>query len=97
VRWGEWGDIPLVRRISGGVETVVWRPSNSRFYRRNWSTGATAEVQWGEHGDMPRFADTDGNGVEEHIVYRSRNGVWYNLERWHAATWGEPGDIPVLR
>ncbi len=97
VQWGIWGDVPLTYKSGTGTNIAVWRPGNSTFYKRDLTTGATAEAVWGEYGDLPRFADTDGNGVDEQVIFRPRGGTWYNLERWSGVNWGTPGDIPVAR
>ena len=98
VQWGAWGDVPLTYKNPGiGHNIAVWRPSNSHFYPRNLFTGGTAAVHWGDYGDIPRFADTDANGVDEYLIWRPREGNWYNMNRGTTVQWGTPGDIPVSR
>lgn len=95
--WGAWGDVPLTYRTTQGRNIAVFRPSNSTFYLKNLHNGATAEVQWGEPGDVPRFGDVDGNGDDEIMVYRPRDGGWWNYNLWTLGYWGEAGDIAAAR
>lgn len=96
-QWGTWGDIPLIDRIAGRDQIAVWRPSNGVFYRMNLQTYATTETQWGAPGDIPRLADSDGDGTSERIFYRPSTGAWYNLDKWWGVYWGEAGDVAVMR
>ncbi|KJV05213.1 hypothetical protein [Methylocucumis oryzae] len=92
------GDIPLTYRDRlNRWNIAVWRPSNSTFYPRNINTGATAAIQWGEPGDVPRFGDTDGNGHDEYIIWRPNTGVWWNLTTNSQIQWGLPSDLALSR
>lgn len=95
--WGRPGDVPLTYRAGGGTHIALWRPSNGHYYPRNLQTGATADIAWGLPGDLPRFADTDANGSDEYLVWRPRQGAWYNRSAMAPVLWGRPGDIPVAR
>ncbi|MDC0722870.1 S8 family serine peptidase [Nannocystis bainbridge] len=95
--WGLRGDIPLVDRVASRDQIAVWRPSNGTFYRMNLQTSANSSAQWGAAGDLPRLADTDGNGTSERIYYHPETGVWYNLDRWTGISWGLPNDVPLAR
>ncbi|MGC4064906.1 MAG: S8 family serine peptidase [Polyangiaceae bacterium] len=98
IQWGAWGDIPITYKSATAARNIaVWRPSNSHFYARNVTSGATADVYWGDYGDIPRFADTDGNGVDEYIIWRPREGNWYNRTLGTTIQWGLVGDIPTAR
>ncbi|WP_434425474.1 S8 family serine peptidase [Nannocystis pusilla] len=95
--WGVRGDIPLVDRVAGRDQIAVWRPSNGTFYRMNLQTNATNATQWGAAGDLPRLADTDGDGTSERIYYHPETGAWYNFDRWTGVLWGLPNDVPLAR
>lgn len=96
-QWGVWGDIPIVQKNSGKHLLTVWRPSTNTFYSKNAVTGATSTVTWGEPGDIPRMADTDGNGNDELMIWRPRDGNWWNQGRGTIVQWGLPGDISMSR
>lgn len=97
IQWGIWGDVPLTYRSGGRYHIGVWRPTNGTFYQYDLVSNTTSSLQWGEPGDVPRLADTDGNGVSERIVYRPREGIWWNYDRWFGLRWGDPGDFALMR
>lgn len=96
-QWGAWGDIPIVQKNAGKHLLTVWRPGNNTFYSKNVVTGATSSLTWGEPGDIPRMADTDGNGNDELMIWRPRDGKWWNQGRGTIVQWGLPGDISMSR
>jgi hypothetical protein len=95
IQWGIWGDVPLTYRSGGRNHIAVWRPSNATFYQYDLVTNTTSSLVWGEPGDVPRLADTDLNGVSERIVYRPREGIWWNYDRWFGLIWGAAGDFAL--
>ena len=95
--WGQWGDIPMIDKVAGREHIAVWRPSSGTFYRFNLVTNQTTEAVWGAAGEVPRLADTDGDGTAERIIYNPQLGNWYNLEKWWGLHWGEVGDMAVMR
>ena len=97
VQWGIWGDIPLTYRSGGRNHIAVFRPTNGTFYQYDLVSNTTSSLQWGEPGDVPRLADSDANGVSERIVYRPREGIWWNYDRWFGLRWGDPGDFALMR
>jgi hypothetical protein len=88
--------VPLTFRANGRHNIAVWRPGNQHFYSKNLATGATADVWWGEPGDIPRFVDIDVNGVGEYLIWRPKTGTWWN-QTWGNVQWGLVGDIPIGR
>lgn len=84
---------------SNKTDIAVYRPSESKWYIVNSSTGATRVVQWGLEGDRPVPADYDGDGRADLAIYRPSNGLWGIVNSSdgmvRAEGWGIPGDVPV--
>lgn len=87
-------------QASGTRHVVLYRPSNATFYVRNGDGKSPAtELPFGAAGDVPLWADFDGNGKYEPCVYR--RGQW--LISTHAdgkadlviPFGGQAGDIPL--
>jgi hypothetical protein len=95
--FGLWGDIPLAYKAGGRWNLATWSPVSGVFTQRDLVSGAVSSTLWGIAGDLPRFADTDGNGWDERIIYRPSNGTWYIHERGQIFTWGDVGDIAIAR
>ncbi|MBS0437790.1 MAG: VCBS repeat-containing protein [Proteobacteria bacterium] len=84
-----------------GVSTMVlYRPANSTFYVRHGDDGqAASELGFGAPGDIPLWADFNGDGKNVPGLYR--NGRW--LISSHADSTadveidfgGAPGDVPL--
>jgi hypothetical protein len=93
--FGSWGDVPLIYHTAGRDYAAFWRPSNGEFWVNH--PFAANPFPWGGPGDMPRMADTDGDGSDELIVYRASQGNWYTRNGGTVTGWGAPFDIPVAR
>jgi len=96
-QWGAWGDIPLPTRSNGKHLLTIYRPGNNTFYWKDAVTGGNSSLTWGEPGDIPRVADTDGNGNDELMIWRPREGNWYNQGRATTTQYGVVGDIVMSR
>lgn len=95
---GKWGDIPLAYRDSKGRwNLAVWRPGNGTFYCRNIHQNAQMSVRFGVAGDIPRFADTDGDKWDEFIIYDPAKGKWHNASSPSVVHWGSVGDLAISR
>jgi hypothetical protein len=78
---------------------ALYRPSNSTFYVQGSDGKPATEIPYGTSGDIPLWADFDGNGKPEPAVYRQ--GQW--LVSTHAdgkadmtlAFGGQTGEIPL--
>ncbi|HSG80022.1 MAG TPA: hypothetical protein VLD62_10615 [Acidimicrobiia bacterium] len=77
--FGDPGDVPLAGDWNGdGCDTLgLYRPSEGKVYLHNTlgsgDTGlgaAELEFYWGNPGDEPFAADTDGDGIDEIGLYR---------------------------
>ncbi len=78
VRFGLPDDIPLPADHTGDrrADAVVFRPSNSTWYRRI-SDSTFVSTPFGTTGDLPVMGDFDGDGLTDMTVFRPSNGVWY--------------------
>ncbi|EFK06581.1 FG-GAP repeat protein, partial [delta proteobacterium NaphS2] len=95
--WGTWGDIPLCYRASSGNWNIaVWRPSAGMFFEKVFGGASQAPFYYGVAGDIPRYADTNGNNWDEATIYRPSNGRWYNTVSG-VTSWGAVGDIAATR
>ena len=62
-------------------DLVVWRPGSGTWYSLSPSGTRPSAAEWGKGsvGDVPVFADIDGDGVNDLIVWRAPTGTWYWL------------------
>ncbi len=90
------------------AELTVYRPSDGMWYTLevipDGSGGFThnlEEIQFGAPGDKPLVGDFDGDGIDDHAVYR--NGEWWVLDSSTGEIWagmdplnfGTPDDQPI--
>jgi len=72
--------------FDGKDDLVIWRPGNGRWYILKSSTGydySKAFIkQWGSGAlnDIPLLGDIDGDGKDDLIIWRPKNGYWYILK-----------------
>jgi hypothetical protein len=115
-QWGNQslGDIPMLAEMDGDgkMDLVLWRASDGMWYWLTSSSGYSyasyGAKQWGNSGlgDIPKVADTDGDGKAELIVWRASTGTWYWLTSvsgydYSSMTgfqWGNQslGDVPMI-
>jgi len=89
----EWSTTEGFSAIGGGA--TVDAPAETDFcakaFMRDLPPGQTVFYR-------VRFRDiADANGVSERIVYRPREGIWWNYDRWFGLRWGDPGDFALMR
>jgi hypothetical protein len=78
-----------VWNISDGsdkTDVAVYRPSESKWYIINSSTGAARFVPFGINGDVPVPGDYDGDGRADLAVFRPSEGNWYIMNSSTGAT-----------
>ena len=98
---GQYGDVPLAYKSNGKWNLAVWRPSSANnglatFYTKSYSANVLGStLGYGVAGDVPRFADTDGNGTDEYIVYR-QPGRWFNAT-FGAFILGTEGNLAIAK
>jgi hypothetical protein len=112
--YGAAGDVPVVGDWDGnGTTTVgVFRPAGTPFNQttegqwllRNSNSAGDPEITFvhGAPGDVPVFADWDGDGITTIGVFRPSTGEWLlrnsnsagNADIWFI--YGAPDDIPVV-
>jgi hypothetical protein len=60
----------------GRDDLVVFRPSNSFWYRISSSSGVSSYSAFGVSGDKPVSGDFDGDGKSDLAIFRPSTGVW---------------------
>ena len=80
---------------------VIYRPANSTFYMDDPASGQAAkEMPFGTAGDIPLWADFDGNGKPEPGLYR-KGGEWLISTHADGKAYltfnfgGVPGEFPL--
>jgi hypothetical protein len=81
------------------ITVAVWRPSDGTWYVDPLG-GAASWRPWGTAGDIPVYADYDGDGQPDFAVWRPSDGTWYIIPSGSPTApiftqWGMTGDIPV--
>lgn len=93
-------------------ELAVWRPSNGYWYiltsATNYDHKKAFMIQWGlkEFNDTPLMGHIDSDDMEDLIIWRPTNGMWYILKsstnydpsQAFIVQWGsgKSNDIPLL-
>ena len=72
-----------------GTSFGVFRPSTGTFFVQNGTT-----TNFGTAGDIPVYADYDGNGTNDVAVFRPSTGTWF-VQGGATTNWGTAGDIAV--
>ena len=84
---------------NGRADLAVFRPSTSRWFISDPTTGVSASPIWGGAGDIPVAGDFDGDGKNDVAVFRPSTGNWFiilsSTGGGVSATFGGFGDIPV--
>jgi hypothetical protein len=93
-QFGGWGDVPLLYHTGGRDWAALWRPEGGQFFINH--PLAANPFPWGGPGDIPRMADTDGDGADELAVFRPSDGFWH-FRNGSSFQWGAPADIPAAR
>lgn len=84
------GDTPLItisrKPMNWGVNLIQTEYSLENIYRQLLRGAKTAKTHW------IAVADDDTLYPKQHFAYRppQKEGYFYNLNRWHLFTWGEP-------
>ncbi|MBK8811924.1 MAG: VCBS repeat-containing protein [Acidobacteria bacterium] len=61
----------------GRADYALFRPSDTKWYIRESSTGTVTQTQWGISGDKLVQNDYDGDGKTDLAVWRPSEGTWY--------------------
>jgi Tol biopolymer transport system component len=92
--------VASVKRYS--VDVSVYRSTTGVWYLQRAFDGSTRVDGWGSpaNGDIPVYADYDGDGRSDIAVYRPTSGDWFiafSSGSSKAMTWGSPSlqDSPV--
>ena len=84
---GRLEDKPLVGDIDGDGkdDLIIWRPVNGTWYilrsSMNYDPSRALIEKWGsgEMNDIPLVGDVDGDGKDDLVIWRPKNGRWYIL------------------
>jgi putative transposon-encoded protein len=83
---------------SNKTDVAVFRPSESKWYIINSSTGASQATSLGNSGDVPAPGDYDGDGKADLAVF-SPNALWTIVNSSDGSvrtqSFGISGDVPV--
>lgn len=84
----------------GKADYAHWRKSNTTWYVKQSSNGASVLTLQGAADDVPIPADYDGDGKTDRAVWNPGTAVWMILKSSTGTTttlaWGRAGDIPAL-
>lgn len=95
--------LAVTSSVSANVPTPSSVPGATLPHGLAWFTSLPGDQPFffGNLGDVPLYADMDGDGREDPVVFRPSTGTWYwgpdaagNATR--SAVFGGPGDSPLL-
>ncbi len=95
--------LAVTSSVSANVPTPSAVPGATVPHGLAWFTSLPGDQPFffGNLGDVPLYADMDGDGREDPVVFRPSTGTWYwgpdaagNATR--SAVFGGPGDSPLL-
>lgn len=70
--------------------------SNLSFFNAGvWKVSGLSNVTQGTSGDIPAYADYDGDGKTDYVYFRPSNNSWNNIPGLASQSYGTSGDVPI--
>lgn len=81
-------------------EPAVWRPGTGTWWIDPSGKGTGTQQIETQPGDIPVYADYDGDGIDDMAVWRPSTGTWYIVPSSDPTSlittqYGAPDDVPV--